>query len=127
MEVAQADANDICKKIILGLPFEQPLTVDLIIKVCTNSASSQSLKEKEAEQRNQLLLLLQKCTNSLFGVLTGQIITQVIPMPNELPVDNSSPGIYWAEVTGEHKPWIGGQGVDSSEVKTAFISVECLT
>ena len=46
------------------------------------------------------------CVHPPFFMPHGQIIKQVIPMPNELPVDDSSLDVYWTEVTGENRPWI---------------------
>lgn len=37
-ELAHVSANDICKRIILGLPFDPPLTLDFIIEACTKRA-----------------------------------------------------------------------------------------
>ncbi|TRZ08355.1 hypothetical protein HGM15179_018751 [Zosterops borbonicus] len=38
MEVAQNNANDVCKRIILGLPVSPPPTLDLLIETCTKQA-----------------------------------------------------------------------------------------
>ena len=46
------------------------------------------------------------CVHPPFFMPHGQIIAQVILMPNELPVDDSSLDVYWTEVIGENKPWI---------------------
>lgn len=46
------------------------------------------------------LLLLACCVHSPYFLPEGQVITQDIPTPTKLPVDNSSPDVYWAEVVG---------------------------
>lgn len=38
MELAQANTNEVCKKIILGLPFDTPPSLDLIIEAYTKRA-----------------------------------------------------------------------------------------
>ncbi|RMC21100.1 hypothetical protein DUI87_01957 [Hirundo rustica rustica] len=35
LEVAQSNASDVCKRIILGLPVSSPPTLDLLIETCT--------------------------------------------------------------------------------------------
>ncbi|RMC21302.1 hypothetical protein DUI87_02163 [Hirundo rustica rustica] len=38
LEVMQTNANDVCKRIILGLPVDPPPTLDHLIETCTKRA-----------------------------------------------------------------------------------------
>ncbi|RMC20552.1 hypothetical protein DUI87_01403 [Hirundo rustica rustica] len=53
------------------------------------------------------LILLAYCPQPPFYLAKGQIITQAIPTPAGVPVDDKTPDVYWAEVVGEDKPIMG--------------------
>ncbi|RMC06407.1 hypothetical protein DUI87_15841 [Hirundo rustica rustica] len=53
------------------------------------------------------LIHLACCPQPPFYLAEGQIITQAIPVPTGVPVDDKTPDAYWAEVVGEDKPvWV---------------------
>ncbi|XP_014118759.1 PREDICTED: uncharacterized protein LOC102114587 [Pseudopodoces humilis] len=66
------------------------------------------------------LILLARCTHPPFFLPKGQIIAQFIPVPEQVPVDDHAPGVYWAEVVGEEKPILDcsvKQGAESFQMK----------
>ncbi|RMC03553.1 hypothetical protein DUI87_20753 [Hirundo rustica rustica] len=50
------------------------------------------------------LILLACCPQPPFYLAKGQIISQAIPIPAGVTVDDKSSDVYWAEVVGEDKP-----------------------
>ncbi|RMC03217.1 hypothetical protein DUI87_20411 [Hirundo rustica rustica] len=52
-------------------------------------------------------ILLLRCPQPPFYLAKGQIISQAIPTPVGVPVDDKTPNFYWAEVVGKDKPIMG--------------------
>ncbi|KAF4791522.1 endogenous retrovirus group K member 25 Pro protein-like protein [Turdus rufiventris] len=50
------------------------------------------------------LILLVRCPQPPFYLAKGQILTHAIPVPAEVPLDEKTSAVYWAEVVGKDKP-----------------------